>query len=142
MKLDKHKLATLILSGFLSAGCAEIASTVSSIPGVPESVKPAVDIAQKTGTKAIDASKEISDSEEYYLGRGVAARILSQHSLSKDEALNTYVNKVGRLWPGNLPGPGPIRGITSRFWKAPRPIPLPVPGASSSSPRDDQILRQ
>ncbi len=29
----------------------------------------------------MDASKEISDSEEYYLGRGVAARILSQYPL-------------------------------------------------------------
>jgi beta-barrel assembly-enhancing protease len=96
MKLDKLKLAALILSGLLGAGCAEIASTVSSIPGVSESVKPAADIAQKVGSKAIDASKEISDSEEYYLGRGVAARVLAQYPLSKDLALNTYVNEVGQ----------------------------------------------
>ena len=94
--MKKLILAVLILSGFLVAGCSQIASTVSSIPGVPDSVKPAVDIAQKTGEKALVASKEISDSEEYYLGRGVAARILSQYPLSKDQALNTYVNEVGQ----------------------------------------------
>ena len=96
MNLNKHKLAALIIFGLLGTGCSQIASTVSSIPGVPESVKPAMDIAQKTGSKAIDASKEISDSEEYFLGRGVAARILSQYPLSKDQALNTYVNEVGQ----------------------------------------------
>ena len=96
MNLNKHKLVALIIFGLLGTGCSQIASTVSSIPGVPESVKPAMDIAQKTGSKAIDASKEISDSEEYFLGRGVAARILSQYPLSKDQALNTYVNEVGQ----------------------------------------------
>jgi predicted Zn-dependent protease len=96
MNLNKHTIGALILCGFLMTGCSQIASTVSSIPGVPESVKPAMDIAQKTGSKAIDASKEISDSEEYFLGRGVAARILSQYPLSKDQALNTYVNEVGQ----------------------------------------------
>jgi beta-barrel assembly-enhancing protease len=94
--MKKHLLAVLIISGLLSAGCSQIASTVSSIPGVPDSVKPAADIALKTGEKALAASKEISDSEEHYLGRGVAARILSQYPLSKDQALNTYVNKVGQ----------------------------------------------
>jgi predicted Zn-dependent protease len=96
MNLNKHQLVALIIFGLLGTGCSQIASTVSSIPGVPESVKPAMDIAQKTGSKAIDASKEISDSEEYFLGRGVAARILSQYPLSKDQALNTYVNEVGQ----------------------------------------------
>jgi beta-barrel assembly-enhancing protease len=96
MKLDKKTMAALICCGFLGAGCAQVASTISSLPGVPESVKPATEIAAKVGSKAIDASKEISDSEEYYLGRGVAARVLAQYPLSKDEALNTYVNKVGQ----------------------------------------------
>jgi predicted Zn-dependent protease len=97
MNLDKKTLAALILCGFLGAGCAAaIPAAVSSIPVVPASIVPAAQIAHKVGSKAIDASKEISDSEEYYLGRGVAARILSKYPLSKDQALNTYVNEVGQ----------------------------------------------
>lgn len=87
-------LLALLVVG--AAGCGTVASTVASLPGVPESVKPAVDIAAKTGEKAVAASREITDSEEYYLGRGVAARILARYPLSKDEALNAYVNKVGQ----------------------------------------------
>ncbi len=96
MNHNRLKLLALWLCGLLLAGCGAVASTISSLPGVPDSAKPAIDIASKTGEKALAASKEISDSEEYYLGRGVAARILSQYPLSKDEGLNTYVNKVGQ----------------------------------------------
>jgi predicted Zn-dependent protease len=63
---------------------------------VTASIIPAAEVAHKVGSKAFEASKEISDSEEYYLGRGVAARILSKYPLSKDQALNTYVNEIGQ----------------------------------------------
>ena len=90
MKTRKDAIVTLILGSFLITGCGALPAAVSSIPAVPASIMPAAEIAAKVGSKAIDASKEISDSEEYYLGRGVAARILSQYPLSKDQAL-TYL---------------------------------------------------
>ncbi len=60
MNRDKHILVAMILCGFLGAGCAGIASTVSSIPGVSDNVKPAMDIAQKTGEKALDGFRRKS----------------------------------------------------------------------------------
>jgi predicted Zn-dependent protease len=96
MNRNLQMFVTLILCGLLGVGCSAVPSAVSSIPGVPAGVKPAAEIASKTGAKALDAAKDISDSEEYYLGRAVAAKILGQYPLSKDQALNTYVNEVGQ----------------------------------------------
>ncbi len=109
----KKVASYLLMLGLLVAcggGCGTVASTVAGLPGVPESVKPAVDIAAKTGEKAVAAAREITPSEEYYLGRGVAARILARYPLSKDEALQTYVNKVGHTVAAKASGSRPSKG--------------------------------
>ena len=41
------------------------------------------------------ATKTMSDEEEYYLGRAVAAKILSEYDLLENDALTDYVNRVG-----------------------------------------------
>lgn len=42
------------------------------------------------------AARPISDEEEYYLGRAVAARILGTYPLSNDKDLAKYVNLIGK----------------------------------------------
>jgi predicted Zn-dependent protease len=42
------------------------------------------------------AARPMSAEEEYYVGRAVAARILSQYELYEDEELTEYVDLVGR----------------------------------------------
>jgi len=42
-----------------------------------------------------EASKDISAAEEYYIGRGVAANVISRYPLVKNPSLTQYVNKVG-----------------------------------------------
>jgi beta-barrel assembly-enhancing protease len=49
-------------------------------------------IAQQT----YQASRPLSDEEEYYVGRAVAANILSTYPLSQDRGLTEYVNLVGQ----------------------------------------------
>ncbi|AEB08114.1 M48 family metalloprotease [Desulfobacca acetoxidans] len=93
MKRGFGKMVGLVLTSLCLYGCAQV---IASIPGVPESIKPAADIAEKAGVKALEASREISDSEEYYLGRAVAARILSRYPLYKNQVLTAYVNEVGQ----------------------------------------------
>ena len=44
---------------------------------------------------AVQASRPISDSEEYYVGRAVCARILAQYQLINNWRLIEYVNTVG-----------------------------------------------
>lgn len=43
----------------------------------------------------VDSAVVLSREERYYLGRAVAAQILSRYPISKDEALNAYVRRVG-----------------------------------------------
>ncbi len=46
-------------------------------------------------TQMAQAAKEITPSEEYYIGRAVAAMILEKSPLYQNAALTQYVNKVG-----------------------------------------------
>ncbi len=128
MKRHKDAIVTLILGSFLISGCGALPTAVSSIPAVPASIMPAAEIATKVGSKAIDASKEISDSEEYYLGRGVAARILSQYSLSKDQALNTYINEVGQTVAKKSTRPRTYKGYHFAVLESSTPNSFACPG--------------
>lgn len=49
-------------------------------------------IAQET----FSAARPLSDEEEYYVGRAVAARILSTYPLLENRGLTEYVNSVGK----------------------------------------------
>ena len=128
MNLDRNLFIALIISGFFGAGCAALPSAVSSIPAVTATVMPAAEIAQKVGSKAWDASKDISDSEEYYLGRGVAARILSQYPLSKDQALTTYVNEVGQTVAKKSTRPRTYKGYHFAVLESSTPNSFACPG--------------
>jgi predicted Zn-dependent protease len=67
-------------------------------------------IAFVGGTKAVQASREISDSEEYYVGRAVAARILSTYPLYRNAAVTEYVNEVGQTVARKSPRPNTYKG--------------------------------
>jgi predicted Zn-dependent protease len=55
-------------------------------------------LTASTGTTAAQkAARPISDEEEYYVGRAVAARILSTYPLVKNKKLTEYVNTIGML---------------------------------------------
>ncbi|MGQ9920967.1 MAG: M48 family metalloprotease [Desulfobacca sp.] len=124
--LTSYLLLTLLVLG--AAGCGAVASTVASLPGVPESVKPAVDIAAKTGEKAIAASRELSPTEEYYLGRGVAARILARYPLSKDQAQHAYVTKVGQTVAHQASGARPYKDYHFAVLESSTPNSFACPG--------------
>jgi predicted Zn-dependent protease len=67
-------------------------------------------IAAKTGYKAIQASRPINDSEEHYVGRAVAARILTNYPLYQNPVVTEYVNKVGQTVARKSPRPTTFRG--------------------------------
>ena len=78
-------------------GCAtttQVATTVCVGTGlITEEQKQAID---KTAVKTARAVRPITETEEYYIGRGVAARILSQYELYDDPDAVWYVNHIGR----------------------------------------------
>ena len=67
-------------------------------------------IALKTAPKIAKASRPINDSEEYYVGRAVAARILSTNRLYQDPQLTVYVNEIGDTVARKSPRPHTYRG--------------------------------
>ena len=91
-------LVLLAVAPFLVGGCAAMA------------VAPVAAIAYKGATKANEASRPITDSEEYYIGRAVAARILTKYKLSQNAKLTEYVNEVGNVVARKSTCPNPFRG--------------------------------
>ena len=81
-------------------GCA---GATSMLPG-------AVSIAATGATKASKASREINDSEEYYVGRAVAARILGQYPLYQNAKVTEYVNEVGQTVARKSARPNTFKG--------------------------------
>jgi len=71
-------------------GCAGMSV---SMPGPVGAI---TNIAMQTAPKVLQAARPISDSEEYYVGRAVAARILSTYVLYQEQPLTQYVNLVGQ----------------------------------------------
>jgi predicted Zn-dependent protease len=92
-------LALLAAAPFLMGGCGG-AMAVGSVAA----------IAYKGASKAAVASRPINDSEEYYVGRAVAARILSQYKLDNNPKLTKYVNEVGDTVARKSDRPNPFRG--------------------------------
>ena len=92
-------LALLILAPFAAGGC-----------GGASALLPAAAIAYKGASKAAVASRPINDSEEYYVGRAVAARILGKYKLDQNPKLTQYVNEVGDTVARKSSRPNPFKG--------------------------------
>jgi predicted Zn-dependent protease len=100
----------------LIGGCAGIdATSVASI-------------ALKTAPKVAAASRPINDSEEYYVGRAVAARILSSNRLATDPQLTLYVNEVGEAVARKSPRPNTFRGYHFAVLDTSEPNAFACPG--------------
>ena len=64
----------------------------------------------KGASKATEASRPITDSEEYYVGRAVAAQILGKYKLDQNPKLTQYVNEVGQTVARKSSRPNPFKG--------------------------------
>jgi beta-barrel assembly-enhancing protease len=98
MNSPANCLALLASALILMQGC--VAATAVSVGA----------IAATGVTKASQASRPINDSEEYYIGRAVAAQILSKYPLYQDVKLTTYVNEVGETVARKSSRPQTFRG--------------------------------
>ncbi len=104
MKMRILGLAGLAAGVFLLAGfqlpnlpVPVPSSPVPSAPvPVPSQAGKAISVGTTAAQKAMGASRGISDSEEYYIGRAVAARLLARNSLSQNKDATLYVNEVGQ----------------------------------------------
>lgn len=65
--------------------------------GLFDSIQKGFDMISTTSDATQKAARPISDEEEYYLGRAVAARILQTYPLMKEGKLTEYVNTIGSV---------------------------------------------
>jgi len=87
-------------------------------------------VAAKGVPKAAQAARPISDSEEYYVGRAVGARILHQYPLSQDQQLTLYVNEVGLAVARKSARPETFRGYHCAVLESPEPNAFACPGGT------------
>jgi predicted Zn-dependent protease len=124
MSATYFRLTALLLMATLLWGCSGVSLDL------PTSIQPAADIAAKTGAKAVHASRPISDSEEYYVGRAVGARVLAKYPLYQDQEVTRYVNKVGLTVARKSPRPNPYRGYHFGVLDTPEPNAFACPGGT------------
>src|SRR4051794_19328516 len=98
------KRLTVIASISLLAACAQngkvdfgsLGSSLLSTAGISGPSSSSINSLVDAGSKISKAARGLTDEQEYYLGRGVAAIILSKYHVVGNDALNRYVTKVGR----------------------------------------------
>ena len=91
----KSKLIITSLILLLVSGCKEIQVPVDLQIGQFSSA----DLVKglNLASDVYDAAKDITPEQEYYIGRSVAATILSRYKIYNNSNVNHYVNKIGRL---------------------------------------------
>lgn len=98
--MKSEKIWFLVLSlGFVAVvlllgSCAAVKDQIGTLTGGKVTSQD-VETAEKV-TKAVRNSfADITEEEEYYIGRAVSAMILSRYPVYKNDALTEYVNQVG-----------------------------------------------
>jgi predicted Zn-dependent protease len=97
-------------------------------PPVPSQAQKAASVATKAGSKAIQASRQLSDAEEYYVGRAVAARLLARYPLYQNPEATLYVNQVGLAVARKSSRPNPFRGYHFAILDTQEPNAFACPG--------------
>jgi predicted Zn-dependent protease len=90
-------LAAAVLGVSFLVGCAsvvEVGTTAAQQAGVI--TKQEKDYYDRRARETESAVRPITDREEYYVGRAVAATVLGSYRLYQDDRLTRYVNEVGQ----------------------------------------------
>jgi len=101
-------------------------SGLSSLP--LSQIQPAAQVAFKTGKKAVDASRPISGSEEYFIGRAVCARILAAYPLYDSVKITDYINTLGQALVKHGPRPRTHKGYHFAVLNSDEPNAFACPG--------------
>lgn len=107
-------------------GFQQVGSSILSSTGLVSSSQ--ADALFSAGGKLTKAATPLSDEEEYYLGRGVAAMVLSQYRPYRRPPLQAYVNKVAAAVAANSNRPEIFGGYHVQILDTPEVNALSAPG--------------
>ena len=83
---------------FFFMGCAEVAKVGTTLGQATGQIsKEEAESINRVAEQAQKAMRPMTEQEENYLGRAVAATLLGQYRLERNEALTRYLNQIGRL---------------------------------------------
>lgn len=86
----------LLAFGFLG-GCAEVVQVGTTMgAGMGKISKEDKEALDRLAVQSAKAARPMTEQEEYYVGRAVAATILAQYRLYSNPRLTSYVNTVGQ----------------------------------------------
>ncbi len=91
MKKNRILFIGILLAACMLAACSELQEQIGSIK-LTETDRQAL---QRSGQALRNSFSDITEEEEYYIGRAVAAVILSRYPVYQNRALTEYVNQVG-----------------------------------------------
>jgi len=97
-------VCAMILAAALGWGLDDLDDVVDVVES--DEVQTAIEV----GESFHDAAREISETEEYYIGRAVAANILHRYSPVSDPDVQAYINEVGRAVSVYSPRPATYGG--------------------------------
>jgi predicted Zn-dependent protease len=103
-----RKLQFIVCALVLATAGCNLAGLSGALPSGLNSEH--VTLAAKSAQAVSAASRPISDSEEYYVGRAVAARILATYPILRNSKLTEYVNMVGQTVALNSEKPNTFGG--------------------------------
>lgn len=110
-------------------GCAEVVQMGTAVGQgmgkISKEDKEAIDRAAKQTAKAV---RPMTEQEEYYVGRAVAATILGQYRLYSNERLTAYVNTIGQALALASDRPYTFGGYHFAVLDTPEPNALACPG--------------
>jgi len=86
-------ILAVLLAALVFSGCASLTQLAADTGLVSESQADALGAAGETIGKAFEG---LTPEQEYYLGRSVAATILSQYPALDDDRANAYLNDLGQ----------------------------------------------
>ena len=101
-----RQTALLTILALFLTGC--VASTAEMLTKVGASVGQAsgvisadaltrnAEVIGESSEKIASTFKDVTPEQEYYLGRAVAATVLSKYNLLEDPAATRYINKLGQ----------------------------------------------
>lgn len=87
---------SIIISALLAFGLGDIVDVIEN-----DDVQSALDVAESFNR----ANREVTEVEEYYLGRSVAATVLNMYVPLENPAMQQYVNLVGQTVACSSPTP-------------------------------------
>ncbi len=102
--------SSLLIGFFLLTSCSVVqqgADVLAASGKISESDRQSL---IKTSEAVRQTFADITEEEEYYIGRSVAALILSRYPVYEDEALTRYVNTVGQAVVFSCPRPETYAG--------------------------------